>query len=392
MARNSDKITDRRVVAHSVNPYMFLTGSWLYNQIINLKEFKSIVLTTKTLNRDIFPFDNVYSTESLPKWRMIAEKAFRKLFRSYLPYWVASCRENNAKILHSHFGNHGWQNLGLAEKLGIPHVVSFYGADMSKKPRVSPRWYYRYRELFDKANLVITEGPFARKTIIELGCPPEKVVVNRLGVNLAKIPFKERRLQKNETLGILTAGTFTEKKGIPYAIEAFALSLKHHPSMRMTLVGDANDNEEQRSEKRKIFGLIEEYDIKEKINWLGYVPYQELLELSYNHHIFLAPSVTARTGDTEGGSPVVLTEMVASGMPVIATKHADIPEIIMDGKNGILVEEKNIGSLVDSLIDLVGNPDKRKHMGLLGREHVTGNFNLIKQLKKLEKIYQKILE
>lgn len=389
----SKKTMNKPAIAHSVNPFMFLTGSWLYNQIINLKEFDSIVLTTKTLNRDIFPFDRVYTTESLPKWMQVAEKSYRKIFRTYLPHWAKSCRENDVKILHSHFGTCGWQDLGLAKKLGVPHVVSFYGADMSKRPKVDPRWRDRYHELFYEASLIIAEGPFARKTLVGLGCPHDKVVVNRLGVDLKKIAFKERRLHKNETVRILTAGTFTEKKGIPYAIAAFALSLKNHQNMRMTLVGDANENsEEQQTEKQKILGLINKYDINGKIDWLGYIPYHKLLELAYDHHIFLAPSVTAKSSDTEGGSPVVLTEMVASGMPVIASNHADIPEIVLDGQNGILVEEKNVDALVDSLIDLIRNPDKRKEMGLLGREHVTSNFNLIEQVKKLEKIYQKKLE
>ena len=383
------KMMNKPTVAHSVNPFMFLTGSWLYNQIINLKGFDSIVLTTRTLNKDIFPFDRVYTTEILPKWRQIIEKGYRKIFKAYLPFWAQSCHENNAQILHSHFGNNGWQDLGLAKKLGIPHVVSFYGADMSKRPKIDPRWYDRYHELFDKVNLVIAEGPFARKTLIGLGCPPEKVVVNRLGVDLEKIPFKERKLFGNEPIKILIAGTFTEKKGISYAIEAFAMSLRKAPNIKMTLVGDANEDDEQQREKQKIFGLIEKYDITAKIDWLGYIPYQKLLELSYKHHIFLAPSVTAKSGDTEGGSPVILTEMIGSGMPVIATAHADIAEVVLHGQNGLLVEERNTAALEKALIELVQEPDRWPTMGLAGRERATKEFNLQSQVRKLERIYMK---
>lgn len=379
------------VVAHSVNPFMFLTGSWLYTQIIKLNEFSSIVLTTKTINMDIFPFDRIYTTESLPKWRQIAEKSYRKIFKTYLAYWAKSCEQNNVKILHSHFGNSGWQDLGLAKKLSMPHVVSFYGADMSRNPQADKRWYSRYHELFEKVNMVIVEGPYAKKTLIGLGCSPEKVVINRLGIDLERIVFKERKLLKNETVRILIAGTFTEKKGVPFAIEAFALSLKDQPNMRLTLVGDAKNNEEQRNEKRKIFGLIEKYDIREKVDWLGYISYHDLLKLSYSHHIFLVPSLTAKSGDTEGGSPVVLTEMVASGMPIIASNHADIPEIVVDGRNGMLFEEKNLDGLVDSLIEMARNPDQWKKMGLFGRKLVVVKFNAEKQAKKMEEIYHRVL-
>jgi colanic acid/amylovoran biosynthesis glycosyltransferase len=303
-----------------------------------------------------------------------------------------SCRENDVKILHSHFGNHGWQDLGLAKKLGIPHVVSFYGADMSKRPKVDPRWRDRYHELFHEASLIIAEGPFARKTLVGLGCPHDKVVVNRLGVDLGKIDFKERRLHKNETVKILTAGTFTEKKGIPYAIEAFALSLRNYSNMRMTLVGDANEDDEQQGEKRKIFGLIEKYNVREKINWLGYIPYHELLKLSYSHHIFLAPSLTAKSGDTEGGSPVILTEAIASGMPVIASKHADIPEVVLNGESGWLVDERSAEQLAERIQYLVRNPDQLESMGRVGRKHIEHNYNLIFQIRCLEETYQQLLK
>lgn len=382
---------DKPVVAHSVNPFMFLTGSWLYNQIINLKELDCIVLTTKTLNRDIFPFDRIYTTESLPKWQQIAEKFYRKISRAYLPYWAKSCRENDVKLLHSHFGNHGWQDLGLAKKLGVHHVVSFYGADMSKKPRRNPHWHDRYHELFEKADLFIAEGPFAKKTLIGLGCPSDKIIINRLGVDLEKIPFKERRFQKEETIRILIAGTFTEKKGIPYAIEAFASTLENYPNIKMTLVGDANENDKHQVEKRKILGIIERCNIQDKVDWLGYISYHDLLKLSYDHHIFLAPSVTAKSGDTEGGSPVILTEMIGSGMPVIATRHADIPEVVLHAKNGFLVDERDVDSLTNALIELLKAPDRWPQMGTLGRELVSAKFDGKIQVRKLEQIYQRLL-
>src|SRR5690606_39794503 len=67
---------------------------------------------------------------------------------------------------------------------------------------------------------------------------------------------------------------------------------------------------------------------------LGYQPWRALMDAAYRHHVFLSPSITASDGDTEGGAPVGLIEMAATGMPVISSRHADIPEVIEHGVGG----------------------------------------------------------
>jgi len=74
---------------------------------------------------------------------------------------------------------------------------------------------------------------------------------------------------------------------------------------------------------------------------LGFQPHAILFEEAYKNHIFLSPSVTALDGDTEGGAPVTIIEMAATGMPIISTKHCDIPEVIKDGVTGFLANERD---------------------------------------------------
>ncbi len=69
---------------------------------------------------------------------------------------------------------------------------------------------------------------------------------------------------------------------------------------------------------------------------MGYQPHSTLFAEAYRHHIFLSPSVTASTGDTEGGAPVSLIEMAATGMLIVSTTHCDIPEVIKHGVTGLL--------------------------------------------------------
>ena len=106
-----------------------------------------------------------------------------------------------------------------AKKAGLKHIVTFYGVDVCRLPKTEPVWIQRYKELFRHVHLVLCEGPFMAKSIIDLGCPHNKVKVHHLGVAVNRILFKHRTWKKGQTLRVLIAATFREKKGIPYAIE-----------------------------------------------------------------------------------------------------------------------------------------------------------------------------
>ncbi|MGR3293018.1 MAG: glycosyltransferase, partial [Candidatus Scalindua sp.] len=104
-------------------------------------------------------------------------------------------------------------------------------------------------------------------------------------------------------------------------------------------------------------------------------------------HIFLSPSVTAADGDTEGGSPVGITEAQATGMPVVATYHADIPEVVLDGKTGYLSPERDVEALAQNLEKLVSNSERWGEFGYNARRHIEEEYNVRTQIRKLEDIY-----
>ena len=111
-------------------------------------------------------------------------------------------------------------------------------------------------------------------------------------------------------LRVLIAGSFREKKGIPYALEALG-RLQQEIPLEITIIGDASERGE--AEKLQILDTIKTHNLWPKTRMLGYQPHAILLEEAYRHHIFLSPSVTASDGDTEGGLPVSIIEMAATG-------------------------------------------------------------------------------
>jgi colanic acid/amylovoran biosynthesis glycosyltransferase len=123
---------------------------------------------------------------------------------------------------------------------------------------------------------------------------------------------------------------------------------------------------------------------------MGFQPFRVLLEEAYLHHVFLSPSVTASDGDTEGGAPVSIIEMAASGMPIVTTRHCDIPAVVIDGVTGLLADERDVDGLVQRLGWLVDNRDRWRPMLDAGRMHVEEHFDAVKQGESLAGIYRQV--
>jgi len=378
------------LVAHSVKSYLFRTGSWIYSQISNLKRYKPLVITTQKRNLDIFPLANIYSLSDLSAPNRFFQKQYSKLTGLSYPFFINLLKKNQASILHSHFGNRGYFDLPLKRALGIPQVTTFYGHDVSSLPQ-EERWKKRFKTLFQYGDLVLAEGHYMKKTLIDLGCPDDKVKVQHLGVDLEKIPFIPRTLNDQHTVKILIAGTFREKKGITYALEAFAKLAQRYKNIEVTLVGDAGRSQREVDYKKEITTLIDNRNIADKINYLGFLPYPAFIKEAKNNHIFLSPSIHPSDGETEGGAPVALIEMSAYGMPIVSTFHCDIPGVVIDGESGFLVPEKDTDGLAERLEHLINHPELWETMGRAGRKHIEAEFNIVTQAKQLETIYDSLV-
>lgn len=344
------------MVAHSVLRWLPLTMTWLYNEIKHMGQYRHVVLAQLLENTDYFPWDDLRSFSG--NYENVLFRIQKKLgLRSYPSFFDRALKNAPASILHSHFGDQGWYDLPIAKKHGLKHVVTFYGYDVNMLTAQQPIWKERYRELFESADLFLCEGPHMCKSLIELGCPEEKSKVQRLGVDLEKIPFVPRVLTNGGTINVLIAGTFREKKGIPYALEAVGLLKPKLPNLRITLIGDATGLPREETEKQKILQVIDKYQLAPITRMLGFQSHANLMKEAYQHHLFLSPSVTSSDGDTEGGAPVTIIEMAASGMPVISTTNCDIPFVVSQTNRDHLVSERDPAALAAKLEEFITSID-----------------------------------
>ena len=379
-------------VVHCKACFGVLTQNWVYNQVLDLDKKVLIKLYSVTHeNQDSFPLKNLQSLyDNLGNIPLLFNRIWNKFFHWY-PQFLLWLWKDRPNLIHAHFGPDGYKFLPYAKLSGVPLITSFYGYDAYLLPQKGVSWQNKYKKLFKQGRLFLAEGPAMRDKLIELGCPPDKIVIHHIGVEPDKYKFHVRR--PNSQVRLLVCGRFVEKKGIPYAVEALKHVIsKTKANVRLTIVGDSSSQGALTDEKRKILNAIKEYGVDNSVTLTGFVTHNELLKIIYDHHIFLAPSVHASDGNAEGGFPVILTEVLASGMPVVAFNHCDIPEIIQDGVSGFMVPERDVDTFAEKLIYLIEHPEIWPEMGQAGRAYVEANYDIHKLNNRLIEIYESLLD
>lgn len=380
------------VALHSLPEWLPQTQTWLYTQIVELPQWvENHICCVGTTNLDQFGLPNIWCLQDQPVWRQYWQRGLRKLgLRRQVPFLSATARRCGADVLHSHFGPMGWRNVRVAPRLGLRHVVTFYGADVGYFPKANPRWRARYAELFRSADAVLCEGPHMARCLADLGCPEPKLRVHHLGVPVDEIAFRPRIWNGSGPLRVLLCGTFVEKKGFPYALAALA-RLKDQVELEITIIGDARPEPRSISEKEKILAAIAEHEFQPRVRMLGYQPHGVMFEEAFSHHVFLAPSVTSADGDIEGGAPLTLIELAATGMPVVSTRHCDIPEVVKHAETGLLATERDADELVAHLQWLTEHPQAWSRMARAARAHIERAFDARTQGTRLGAIYRELV-
>lgn len=362
------------IVLHAVpGAWLSQTETWLYRQVRCLPDdIESHVVCRRLENLDQFEVPNLHVSSAPARGRR------RRRLEGPRP-----------EVVHSHFGPEGWRNHAAVRMTGARHVVSFYGYDVNHVPRASLRWRLRYRQLFKAVDLVLCEGEHMARAVEGLGCPGGKVRVHRLGVDLDAIEFRPRSWDGVEPLRVLMAGSFREKKGLPLALEALS-TLSGEVDLEITIIGDATAAPGSFREKNRILAAIQRHGPGSTLRTLGFQPHGRLLAEAYRHHLFVCPSLTAADGDSEGGAPVALIEMVASGMPVVSTRHCDIPGVVRHGVSGYLAQEHDVKSLGAQIRRMLSSTADWPEMLAAGRAWVEERFDAARQGRRLGSIYTEL--
>jgi colanic acid/amylovoran biosynthesis glycosyltransferase len=256
---------------------------------------------------------------------------------------------------------------------------------MSKLPR-QEKWKRRFTKLFKTGDLFLVEGPFMKSRLQDLGCPEEKIQIQRLALPLEKFPWRVRQEKKHgEKAILLFCGRFIEKKGLMDALRAVNEIRRSHDRFEFRIVGDG-------PQARQVDDFIHAHHLQSCVRRLGVLKYGDYLDEMQKADIFVHPSLTAADGDSEGGAPTTLLEAQASGLPIVTTTHADIPNVVVPGQSALLAPEGDDESLAALIVGLMDRPEAWAAMGRAGRVFVETYHNIDKEAGALETKYRELIE
>jgi glycosyltransferase involved in cell wall biosynthesis len=356
----------------------------IYRQITALERVRSIVIAQKREEAARFPFAPVYvvgkpATHFLRRfWFRTVRDAPWQISRSELAQIERLLAANEAQLLHIYFGHIAVHLLPLIRHWPKPTVVSFHGADVLVDLD-KPRYRAATREMLAAARLILVRSESLARAVHELGCPNERIRLQRTGIPLAAIPFRSRTWPNDGGWKLLQAGRLIEKKGFKTSLRAFATFQQKNSESVLTLAGEGPMEEELRA-------LARELGIAQRVRFVGFLSQAQLQEEFDRAHIFLHPSELGPDGNQEG-VPNAMLEAMASGLPVFATRHGGIPEAIAQGTSGVLVAERDHAALAKALLDWTDRPLELGRLAQAGAEAIAAKFEQRAQIRALENIY-----
>ncbi len=376
-------------VVHFTRTFLHRTETFIYTQLTHLPADQALVLACEAQNQERFPGID-YRTYSMQpqtwqkRWSSFNYRFLRRLTRYERQYYSQQLQVWQPDLVHAHFAVDAAYIIDLCRQLKIPLVVSCYGYDISSFPNKDLGWGGRYlQKVWHNAACILAMSNDMRCDILALGCPDEKIRTHYHGINLTRFTYSERN-NSDAHLRLLFAGSLANRKGVEDALRAFAQLSSHYPQLEMRIIGTGYL-------RPKLEQLVSAWDLTGRVTFGGFVPHQQVQDELSSAHVFCHPSWTLKNGDKEG-IPGTIVEAMATGLPIVTTRHAGIPEMVRDGEDGMVVAERDIDAIAQAIATLVENPELRNQMGRNAAMQARQKADAVLLTKELESIYQEVLE
>ena len=286
--------------------------------------------------------------------------AYVKAFRTYAPHAVLA-----------EYGPTGAGTVEACKRLGIPLIVHFHGFDAYVRSTLEEH-RETYPLMFAHAAAIIAVSRSMQRQLVSLGAPAGKVHYNPYGIDCSAFGGAEPGKAPPVFIAV---GRFVEKKAPEVTLKAFSQVQRKVPRAELRMIGDGPLLE-------KCKALASSLGIANAVTFLGAQQLAVVQAEMRNARCFIQHSVEAASGDCEG-TPLGILEAGASGLPVVATRHAGIPEVVIEGETGFLVNEHDIEGMAAHMLQLLEEPMLAARMGQAARAHISTNFSQQQSLEKL---------
>jgi glycosyltransferase involved in cell wall biosynthesis len=324
----------------------------------------------------------------VPMRAMRAGSALDRMFhrvpqigRAFASPYRTTERERTPDAIHAHYLTTGYL-VGSVTK--GPLVVSAYGFDVTVLPQ-RPTWRAAFPLLAIRADLVLVEGPFMQRTVLGLGIPDDKVRLVPIAAGLDGIPYRGPRTV-DAGIRLVCCGRLVPKKGHELAIKAFAAARSDLPAgSHLAVIGDG-------PLRPHLEGLVHALGVADAVTFLGALGRVEYLAELSGADILLAPSLTARNGDGEGGAPTTILDAQAAGVLTLGSTHADIPYLVAHGITGFLFREGDADGLRAAILDAVERRAEWPAIGQSARQQVERRHSDTNVAALLLDAYEQVLK
>lgn len=304
-------------------------------------------------------------------------------------YFADFFARNDVEHLHVHFANRAAHTaLFLKEISGIPFSVTAHGQDFMKDLGSDDL----LREICAAAEFVAAETDYSRELLCRR-CPDSAAKIHRVynGIDLERFPITNseppRPPRSEQPVAasyqaprIISVGRLVEFKGFEHLIDACAELARRGFDFACDIIGDGPLRETLQSKITKL-------NLSSRINLLGSLSQKAVLEKLRDADIF----ALASTADAQGATdvfPTVILEAMASARPVISTRLAGIPELVIDGETGVLVSPGDPTALTEALAQLVCDRELRLRYGRAGRTRIEQHFRIEHTVAPLLKLFE----
>lgn len=301
-------------------------------------------------------------------WERIHDKDISRLLK-----------QKGIQAVLAEYGTNAVGMMNACEIADVPLIAHFRGYDAYNN-RIIQKWGNNYHELFKKTAAVIAVSKPMVTKLVEMGANPNTVYRIPSGVDIKKFKL----FNPGQTPPVfLFVGRFVEKKAPDLTLFAFQKVAKKIPDAHLVMVGNGPLWEVCKR-------LAKRLGISNQVDFMGICSHQEVTKQMRNVRAFVQHSITAMSGDSEG-TPNSLKEAHASGLPIVATNHGGIPEIVLNSKTGFLVSEGDIDEMAEAMIRLAQDPQLATKMGRAGRKWVEEQFSMEKSIDDLWSIIKSVV-
>ena len=284
---------------------------------------------------------------------------------------VEACRPD---YLHSYFFYEGTLFTLIASYLlGIPRGVSCYSDHMldDYALKVVPLH-------LGQCSLVIATSARIKRELIAIApnADPDRILVKPNAVDCSRFPVANRTEPADgRPFRIVCVSRIEPKKGIIYLGEAIRRLIDSGLNVSLYILGGVDNNDLCRQYAREVEMRISELGVAHAIRLEGRLSGPQIGQFLRDAHLFVAPFVETEGGDKDG-IPTALLEAMASGLPSVATDAGSITEVIEDGKDGVIVPQRDAEALSGAIRAILGQPERRLRMGQEAAAKIRRSFDI----------------